>query len=176
MNKNFEGEIQSLKDILKSREMRVEYQKQLLNKYKNTIISYKLNIPGPIKYNSIIKKIFDEGLKILKEKLNEIGVKKLEDKVIYKNSGPEYFIVLDISPYIIKKLTIHIEEEHALGRIYDFDVLNEKGEQISREELGKSRRKCLLCEKNAAECGRARGHEVKELIEKIESMAREYFN
>ena len=53
----FIGEEQTLQDILTSREERVQYQQYLLNKFGYTIVSYKLNIPGPIKYNSLIKQI-----------------------------------------------------------------------------------------------------------------------
>jgi holo-ACP synthase len=69
-----------------------------------------------------------------------------------------------------------MEETHILGRIYDYDVLNSKGRHIDRQELGIEARKCLLCEKNAFECGRSRNHEVSELIYKIENMAFNYFN
>lgn len=172
---HFQGEEQSLHDVLKCRDMRVQYQQYLLNKYQNTVISYKLNIPGAVKYNLLIKKVFDEGLQIFKDKLNEISVVILEEKILYKNSGPEYFGVFNMPPYLIKKITIDIEDTHALGRLYDFDVLSGEGEQISRQELGKEQRKCLLCGSNAFECGRARRHTVEELIVKIRSMVEDYF-
>lgn len=176
MSLNFIGKEQTLKDILASREERVQYQQNLLNKYsESSIVSYKLNIPGPIKYNSLIKEVFDEGLKSLKSKLMDDSIGIVHDHIVYKNSGPEYFAVIDISSSIIKKLTTKIEETHALGRIYDFDVLNSEGRQIERQEVGIAVRKCLLCDRNAFECGRSRNHEVSELIDKIESMAKDYF-
>lgn len=176
MSLYFIGEEQTLQEVLKSREERVQYQQYLLNKYCNTVVSYKLNIPGPIKYNSLIKKIFDEGLQVFKSKLKDDLIEIEHEHIIYKNSGPEYFAVINVSSYIIKKLTAEIEEKHDLGRIYDFDVLNSKGRHIERQELGIEVRKCLLCDKNAFICGRARNHEVSELIDKIESMSLNYFN
>jgi phosphoribosyl-dephospho-CoA transferase len=53
--------------------------------------------------------------------------------------------------------------------------LDEKGMQISREELGIDLRKCLLWDNNAFVCGRSRAHGVDELINKIEAMAIDYF-
>ena len=44
MNLHFIGEEQTLQDVLKSREERVQYQQYLLKKFSNTIVSYKLNI------------------------------------------------------------------------------------------------------------------------------------
>jgi len=58
----FEGEEQTLSDILEARDTRVKYQQQLIDKYGSTIVSYKLNIPGPIKYNSLIKEIVGQSI------------------------------------------------------------------------------------------------------------------
>jgi len=171
----FIGEEQTLQDILASREERVEYQKYLLSKFGHTVVSYKLNIPGPIKYNSLIKQIFEEGLSVFRLGLEKSSIKIENDHVTYNNSGPEYFAVINSSPYIIKEITTKIEENHPLGRIYDFDVLNFKGIHIERQELGIKPRKCLICHRNAFECGRSRTHAVSELIEKIENMALDYF-
>lgn len=176
----FNGEEQSLQDILIAREKRVEYQQFLLNKYKSVILSYKLNIPGPVKYNSLIKKIFDEGLLIFKKRLKELSIDIQYEKVLYQNSGPEYFAAFkmssNISTYLIKKLSTYIEETHDLGRLYDFDVIDASGKQFSREELGIGPRKCLLCDNNAFACGRSRTHSISELTDKIEKLAIEYFS
>lgn len=171
----FKGEEQSLQDILHARDIRALYQQYLLNKYGNTIISYKLNIPGAVKYNPLIKDIFDEGLKTLKQKLEESRISITHEKTIYKNSGPEYFAVFNVSEHLIKKLTTFIEETHALGRLFDFDVLDTLGKQVSRTEIGFEPRKCLLCSNNAFECGRSRKHEISAVTEKIEKMAVDYF-
>ena len=175
MSEYFKGEEQSVQDILEARDLRVRYQEYLLDKYKTTIISYKLDIPGPIKYSSLIKQIFDEGMLILKQKLEEASISIVQEKVWYKDSGPECFAVFDTVARTIKQLTTSIEETHVLGRLFDFDVLNTDGSQVSRQELGVSQRKCLLCENNAFECGRSRRHQVGTLIAHIESKALEYF-
>ena len=175
MSLYFIGEEQTLQNVLESREERVQYQEYLLDKFRSTIVSFKLNIPGPIKYNSLIKEIFDEGLGLFKSKLKDDLIEIVHEHIIYKNSGPEYFVVINSSSYIIKELTTKIEETHALGRIYDYDVLNCKGRQIERQELGIEARKCLLCDRDAFQCGRSRNHEVSELIDKIENMSLDYF-
>jgi holo-ACP synthase len=175
LSEYFKGEEQSLQDILEARDMRVKFQEYLLENYKSALVSYKLNIPGPIKYSSLIKQIFEEGLKDFKKQLNEASISIIFEKIWYRNSGPEYFAVFSAVPIALKKLTTSIEENHALGRLFDFDVLKDDGTQISRQELGASQRKCLLCDNSAFECGRSRRHEVRELIEHIEKMAVDYF-
>lgn len=176
MSLYFEGRKQSVEDILKARDMRVSYQRHLIETYKSTIVSYKLNIPGSVKYNSLIKQIFDEGILTFKEELEKSSIDIVYEKAWYKDSGPEYFACFNMPADFIKKITISIEENHPLGRLYDFDVLNHKGNQVSREELKAGSRKCLICNNDAFLCSRSRRHEVSELIDKIESMALDYFN
>jgi holo-ACP synthase len=176
MNEYFTGREQSLNDILEARDRRVEYQEQLINRYHSTMVSYKLNIPGPVKYNSLIKRIFDEGLSVFKHNLEQASIKTIDETAWYKDSGPEYFAVFYLEASEIKRITSQIEEIHALGRLYDFDVLDSQGRQVSRQELGIGIRKCLLCESSAFECGRSRRHEISELINYIEIMAKNYFN
>lgn len=175
MGVSFIGEEQNLQDILASRDHRVQIQQYFLERYKSSLISYKLNIPGPVKYNSFIKEIFDEGLLAIKNKLKEDSVEIIDEKVLYKNSGPEYFAACKDAPSLIKEITTMIEETHPLGRLFDFDILDIEGNQLSRQQIGREPRKCLMCEKNAFECGRSRNHSVNELLDHIEKIALAYF-
>lgn len=175
MSQYFKGEEQNVLDILEAKDRRVRYQEHLLDKYKMTVVSYKLNIPGSIKYSPLIKNIFDEGLSVFKQELEKASIDIEQEDVWYKNSGPEYFAVLNSEAVKIKQMTSAIEEFHALGRLYDFDVINSDGSQVSRQEIGIQQRKCLLCENNAFECGRSRRHKVSTLTAHIETMALRYF-
>lgn len=47
---------------------------------------------------------------------------------------------------------------------------------IGREELGLEPRKCLLCDRPARECMRARTHSIDELLEKIQTLVNSYLN
>ncbi|MBL4938211.1 citrate lyase holo-[acyl-carrier protein] synthase [Clostridium sp. YIM B02515] len=175
MGKHFCGQEQSVQDIMEARDVRVRYHDYLLRGYKRTVISYKLNIPGPVKYSPLIKQIFDVGLSELNRKLDQAFVDIVHEKVWYKKSGPEYFAVVDVAAIPIKKLSTSIEEKHPLGRLFDFDIINSDGSQVSREKLGIGQRKCLLCKKGAFECGRSRRHDVDTLITHIRAMAFNYF-
>ena len=48
-------------EILNCREKRVVIQNEMIRKYRKPIISFTMNIPGPIKTNNEIKKAFDIG-------------------------------------------------------------------------------------------------------------------
>lgn len=164
MNIFAQGREQSLEDVLSRREERFAYIKKLVEEYGHTVVCYKLNIPGPIKNNPHIAKIFAQGQRAI---LRAIG----EDLLLYRDekrsdAGDEAYFVLEGKAADIKRKMCAIEEEHVFGRLFDIDVLSEQG-AVSRTELGFAERKCLICEKRAVECARSRSHSVEELREKI---------
>lgn len=153
-------------EVLLSREKRVAIQNEMIRKYRKPIISFTMNIPGPIKTNNEIKKAFDIGKKLILEKLKENNIEILEKEELNVNTGNELFISVNSSAEKIKNITVAIEESCELGRLFDIDVIDVNFEKLSR----KSFRKCLICEAQAQECGRSRKHSVEELQDKIEEI------
>jgi len=50
-----------IEEVLMCRERRVDIQNEMIKKYNMPLISFTMNIPGPIKTNQQIKKAFDEN-------------------------------------------------------------------------------------------------------------------
>ena len=76
-------------EILNCREKRVVIQNDMIKKYNKPVISFTMNIPGPIKTNNEIKKAFNIGKNLILEKLKENNIecvvvprKKYSDNVI----------------------------------------------------------------------------------------------
>ena len=155
-----------INEILICREKRVVIQNEMIKKYRNPVISFTMNIPGPIKTNDEIKKAFDIGKNLILEKLKENNIEILEIQELNENTGNELFISTHSSAEKIKNITITIEESCELGRLFDIDVIDVNFEKLSR----KSFRKCLICEEQAQECGRSRKHSVGELQNKVEKI------
>ena len=153
-------------EILNCREKRVVIQNEMIRKYKKTVISFTMNIPGPIKTNNEIKKAFDIGKNLILEKLKENNIEILEIQELNENTGNELFISTNLLAEKIKNITVVIEESSELGRLFDIDVIDVNFEKLSR----KSFRKCLICEEQAQECGRSRKHSVEELQSKVEEI------
>ena len=59
----------SLREILDAREKRVARQKELLYLYNSSLISFTMNIAGPVKNSPLIERSFYEGIRLLKEQL-----------------------------------------------------------------------------------------------------------
>ena len=155
-----------IEEILDCREKRVTIQNEMIKKYNKPVISFTMNIPGPIKINNEIKKAFDIGKNLILENLKENNIKVLEIQELNENTGNELFISINSLAEKIKNITVAIEESCELGRLFDIDVIDINFEKLSR----KSFRKCLICEEQAQECGRSRKHSVKELQDKIEEI------
>ena len=153
-------------EVLNCREKRVAIQNEMIRKYKKPVISFTMNIPGPIKTNNEIKKAFDIGKNLILEKLKENNTEILEIQELNENTGNELFISVNSLAKKIKNITVSIEEASELGRLFDMDVIDINFEKLSRESF----RKCLICEEQAQECGRSRKHSVEELQNKVEKI------
>lgn len=155
---------QQPENMARARDLRKELQQLLIHTYPKTLISFCLNIPGPIKSSAVYQQLHDRGAVLLKEHLLKEGIQILHELYRYAASGPEAFLSVEAEPKRLKKLTVDIEETAPLGRLWDIDVLDpESGRGISREEIGFPARSCFLCDAPAAVCARSRAHSLEEL-------------
>lgn len=162
-----------LEEMLAARERRVFLQNTLTEKYNTTLISFTLNIPGPVKVFDGIPEVFDRGYREIMGILSDAGIAVLHEYVIREKTGYEAFIAADASPLTIKRLMTRLEDGSAIGRLYDIDVIKLDGSKVSREELGLFGRACLICGQPAHACSRSRKHSVEELIAHIQKMISE---
>lgn len=164
-----------LKELLEARDNRAEKQKMLIDKYGLPLISFTVNMPGPVKSTPLVTKIFDAGCDKLVSSLKEVGKASEYFEKRDLVTGPEAYLVVDMDEHSLKKLAVCIEDGHPIGRLWDIDVIGHDGVSISREALAYPRRGCLICEKDAHVCARSREHSVEKLINRIQFIAGEYF-
>lgn len=165
-----------LHQILMSRENRVKKQKKLIQKYRCSLISFTLNIPGPTKDSLLYREIHGAGMKAILTLLKSQSRRIIFDEVLNNLTGPEGYICVDIEPMELKSNVIKIEENHELGRLFDFDIIDKAHNSISRRDMNIPPRKCLLCSEEALVCKRMKKHTLQELINKVNTIADEYFH
>ena len=149
-----EGTEIDLIQMLDCRERRGFIQNELLGKYHCPVISFCMNIPGPIKTNPQIREAFLTGLAALTTALEEASITVLQSYDIDADSAK------------VKELTMEIENRHPFGRLFDIDVIGVDGVKLSRPRY----RKCLICGKQAQECARMRAHSVPQMQEAVMKM------
>lgn len=161
------GKNVALPTMLARREARSLEQQAFLNAHSSPLVSFSMNIPGPIKTNPQIRKAFTLGRNILLARLAEIGATILEASEVHEITGDELLLaVKNASPSQLKDIAVEIEESSSLGRLYDIDVLDAQGQKLSRQSF----RKCLICEKQAQECARSRTHSVKDMQKAVDKL------
>ncbi|MCG8482108.1 MAG: citrate lyase holo-[acyl-carrier protein] synthase, partial [Clostridia bacterium] len=94
----------------------------------------------------------------------------------YRVTGAETFILSDEDVIKLKEILIDIEDNHPLGRLFDFDVIDKDFTFISRTAVGYEKRKCLLCDEDAAICVRSRSHSYEQLIKEVYFLTYSYFD
>lgn len=161
-----DGESVTLNEILNCRERRTEIQNFYLKKYKCTVISFCMNIPGPIKTNPLIRNAFSLGNEELIHALKKDDISILDFLYIHEKTGDELILSAKGDAARIKNLAAAIEEGHPLGRLFDIDVIAPDGNKLSRNNY----RRCLICERQAQDCARIRRHSVLELQAKVEEI------
>lgn len=153
----------TLQEMLYAREQRASRQNALLKTYKGTLVSFTMNIPGPIKNSPLIRRGFESGIRLLEKWLNAEKIQILCQEQIHAVTGNEAFYVLSHPPLAVKEITARIEENSPLGRLFDIDVLDHDGVKVERTQVGLKPRLCLICGQPAAACARSRAHSVEEL-------------
>lgn len=168
----FDGEPATPEEILQSRMERAQRQRELLATGAQCVISFTLNIPGPVKQFTLARRAFQECLAELHQRFFS---HTLQEILVQANTGNEALLAIDFQPEKVKLETTAMEEFHPLGRLFDIDVLSQKGIPISRTELGLPRRRCLLCGETAQICARSQAHSLETLQLGIAQMLNNYF-
>jgi len=149
----------SLIQVLEAREARVSRQIQLLRQWQMPLICFTMNIAGPVKVSPQIQRAFALGSSLLLTRLAEQGIAVYHFWEQCPATGCEGYYIANAPADVLKAITVKLEEETPLGRLFDMDVLSPNGEKLQRPIP----RRCLICGENAAVCGRSRAHSVAQL-------------
>ena len=93
-----------LSDMLACRERRVNIQNEYIQRYHCPVISFCMNIPGPIKTNEQIKKAFLSGKEALFAVLQKENIPILTQTEFDEKTGNEIILTVDYPADKIKEL------------------------------------------------------------------------
>ena len=161
----------TLSEVLAAREKRVSHQKCLLEKYGFPLVSFTMNIAGPVKTDDYSRCAFLMGKDRLLAAVKSMGfpVAAFEDNS--SAAGFEMLLAVDAPAAELKKICMLLEDAEPVGRLFDMDVIGTDGEKLSRSE----ERRCLVCGKTGRECASRRIHPVAELQQITRRIIRDYF-
>jgi len=160
----------SLADVLASRDERQARQRAWLARYQMPLISFTIIAPGAVKDNAVTREASKRGVTAIEAMLAAHHWPVAEVRTWAKPTGAEVFFSIQAPASDLKQAMVTLEDSAPIGRLWDIDVLDASGEILSRADFGLPPRKCLICDRPAAECARARRHSVPELRAKMEAL------
>ena len=171
----------TLEQMLAARDRRVEIQNELLESADpgSCLCCLTLNIAGDIKRTPMTRMLFNRGIAEFKRQGFNV-IKQIETD---EPTGSEAFWLLRENADEVKNRLEKIEEDPgiAASRLFDFDVLvydrasDADSALYSPVKLSRSNgRKCLICDRPAAECARSRAHGLDAIKEETERLLREF--
>lgn len=165
----------TLMEMLEAREARVLRQRALTERYALPVISFSLNIAGPVKNGPVIRRAFREGLSRLTCALRTARMDLTHQENVDQVTGCEAILAVQGGARELKRLCVELEDEDALGRLFDMDVLDPEGNKLDRESIGHPPRPCLVCGKAGKGCASRRLHTVEELQGVTRNIFRDFF-
>ena len=151
----------TLEQVLAARETRAARQLALIGQYGLPVVSFSMNIPGPVKDSPLIRRGFRAGCAALDHRLPKGAVRCRE--IFPADTGWEAAYVVDMPPLELKAVTTAIEDRDGLGRLLDMDVIGPDLQKLDRAAVGGGDRGCIVCGRPGRGCASRRLHPVGEL-------------
>ena len=159
----------TLSEILVAREERVAIQNELLSAHKAPVVSFTMNMAGPVKVTALSHRAFLWGCEQLRLGFLQNKYPVLAEKTRSLPTGDEAYFAIDAPAEQVKALCVEIEEVTLnMGRLYDMDVIGTDGKKLERG----AERPCIVCGRPGRECASRRLHSVKALQDSTASILR----
>ena len=157
-----------LEDVLLARERRAAVQNKMLQNADagDCLVCLTLNIAGDVKRTPMTRVLFNEGV----AEFESLGFVIKDSFFIDEVTGSEAFWLIDEEGTAVKPVLEGLEDSFAAARLFDFDVIEPDGRKLSRAEA----RRCLICDRPAAECARSRRHGLDQVKMATEKLLRDF--
>ena len=157
----------TLREMLDAREARASRQRCLLREYGRPLLSFTMNLAGPVKRSRLSDLLFYTVLESLRKSLGEA---LLHWELTEAGTGLEALLVCALPAEELKTLAAGLEEARPAGRLCDLDVLTPEGGVLSREVP----RPCLVCGGPAKACARSRAHGLGAVLAAADVLLRDF--
>ncbi|GAB96038.1 holo-ACP synthase CitX [Kineosphaera limosa] len=154
--------------ILARREERRGDQLRLLAR-ASAVVSVTIVSPGPDKDDRTARHACTRAVAAVQRRLRESRWPVLGAQNVRAATGPEYLVAVEAPAVALKEALVDLEETHALGRLWDLDVVTGPDVDglpviIGRSALHRRPRRCLVCEQEAAGCARSARHPLAQVL------------
>ncbi|MEC6833938.1 citrate lyase holo-[acyl-carrier protein] synthase [Photobacterium toruni] len=160
----FEGVSVNLMDIMAFRDAISNTHKLWLDGNAELLISFTVNMMGPVKVNQATRRIFQQGIAAIEQFYMDTSLIVLHAQRFESAAGFHYVVAVSgRSSLLLKKQLIELELSLPYGRMMDIDVIDKSYRPVSRRCLGYAPRQCLICHQQAKDCARNQTHSLADL-------------
>lgn len=149
--------------VLAAKEKKAGMREQLLSIYELPVVSVSVNMPGNVKTDEQIRNLLRFSVEQFRAVAQSHGFEIVTEQFFYFTTGPYAFLVVSGDARKLKMLAVAQEAASEVARLFDMDVFNERGIQISRASLGLPPRNCFVCNNPALVCMRSAAHSPESL-------------
>lgn len=164
----------TLEALLAAKERLASLQAELRNNYELPVVSFTANIPGAVKGGPGVQKLLQTAVESFRAISRENNFAIAEERFIYPATGPAAVLAVAGEPDKLKQACILIEESSFHARLFDIDVFDAVGQQLSRASLGRLERTCFLCNQPAVLCRRSGRHSSEEITQNVTARQQEF--
>lgn len=157
----------TFEEILLGKEKRAQLQADLRRRYRETVVSITVNMPGSTKYTVETADLIYYALEKLRKRIRTENFVLLEERIYHGLTGPAAVLAVEGDAAVIKAFGVSMEEETPFGRMLDIDVFDTEGHQNSRALLEWKERKCMVCSEAAIVCIRSGAHQQDVLLSEV---------
>lgn len=159
---------EGLAAVLEARERRERARDAALREYAGraaaegipfSAVQLTLAVPGRRKNGPDIERAVRLGARAFEEAAEAEAARIASRRFGGGAAGPFWLWVVEVDAREAKSLAVGLEEGCRLGRLWDFDVHDDRGTRVGRESVGADPRTCFLCGRPAAECAGRRVHD-----------------
>ena len=162
----------TLHELLASRDARHAMQLRLLAEHSGkTLVCLTVVMPGSVKRNRQSLVVAHAAVEAMREKFSPMDGCLMERDL---TTGYEAYLLTPMPLLDAKRTAVGIEDTHPLGRLFDIDIIGPDGSPVSRDRVGSSPRRCLVCDREARYCMRMRWHTQDEIWARINDMVEQY--
>ena len=165
-------------DMTAARDRRAHLQKEFSARHGGALVSYTLNIAGPVKRFPPGDRCFYEGKREIEKFFAKQGSAVHDSVLTDAPSGLECLWAVSADAVELKSAMSAIEESHPLGRLFDIDVLSVDVLSNDCKKIPRAagaERACLVCGAVGHGCARSRTHPLEEVLTFTRRIIDRYF-
>lgn len=153
----------------------IKRQQRLINKYALPLVVVNTHVPTELAQRPYAAYVYECAMQVVEEQLAQLGNIILDHEIVQDKTGIEATLVVKgATASELKKVMAYIENNHALGRLMNIDIISSQGRAISRKENQMEARRCVICDGAASYCATHHRHSITDFDSHISHMVEAY--